>query len=133
MNSLILRTATKILVSLMLLFSIFIMLRGHNEPGGGFVGGLIASTAFGLYAVAYGPQAVRNAIYFDPRKIAMFGLGLGILAGIIGILAKGVFLTGTWTHLGGIAIGTPVLFDLGVYFVVVGAVMTLILAMEEEE
>lgn len=132
MNSLILRTATKILVSLMLLFSIFIMLRGHNEPGGGFVGGLIASTAFGLYAVAYGPQAVRSALYFDPRKIAMAGLGLGLIAGIIGIVVKGVFLTGTWTKIGGIAIGTPVLFDLGVYFVVVGAVMTLILAMEEE-
>ncbi len=132
MNSLILRTATKILVSLMLLFSVFVMLRGHNEPGGGFVGGLIASTGLALFAVSYGPDAVRQALYFEPRKITVTGLALAVLSGLVGLIWGDAFLKGMWGHFAGISIGTPVLFDIGVYFVVIGAVMTLILAMEEE-
>ena len=132
MNSVILRTATRILVSLMLLFSIFVMIRGHNEPGGGFVGGLIASTGLALFALAYGPAAVRRAMHIDPRFIAMVGLGTAVIAGLIGLIWGHAFMKGMWTEVAGVAVGTPVLFDLGVYLVVIGAVMTLILAMEEE-
>ena len=60
MNSLILNTATRFLVALMLVFSIYLLWRGHNEPGGGFVGGLIAAIGFALYAIAYGPAAVPS-------------------------------------------------------------------------
>jgi len=133
MNSVILRTATRILVSLMLLFSIFVMIRGHNEPGGGFVGGLIASTGLALFTLAYGPAAVRRAMYIDPRFIAMVGLGTAVIAGLIGLIWGHAFMKGMWAEVAGIPLGTPVLFDLGVYLVVIGAVMTLILAMEEED
>lgn len=132
MNSIILRTATRVLVSLMLLFSVFVMMRGHNEPGGGFVGGLIASTGLALFTVAYGPSTVRQAIRIDPRYIAMVGLGTALVAGLIGSIWGQAFLKGIWIEVAGVALGTPVLFDLGVYLVVIGAVMTLILAMEEE-
>lgn len=132
MNSVILRTATRILVSLMLLFSVFVMLRGHNEPGGGFVGGLIASTGLALFTVAYGPAAVRRAIHIDTRYIAMTGLAMAVSAGVIGSVWGKAFLKGIWIEVAGVAVGTPVIFDLGVYLVVIGAVMTLILAMEEE-
>ena len=132
MNSVILRTATKLLVSLMLLFSIFVMIRGHNEPGGGFVGGLIASTGLALFAVSHGPMSVRRALVIDPRYISMLGLATALTAGLIGSVRGGGFMKGMWTEVAGVAVGTPVLFDLGVYLVVIGAVMTLILAMEEE-
>jgi multicomponent Na+:H+ antiporter subunit B len=132
MNSVIFRTATRILVSLMLLFSVFVMIRGHNEPGGGFVGGLIASTGLSLFTLAYGPATVRKAIKIDPRYVAMAGLGTAVTAGMIGTIWGHAFMKGMWTEVFGIALGTPVLFDLGVYLVVIGAVMTLILAMEEE-
>ncbi|MEL6209874.1 MAG: MnhB domain-containing protein, partial [Pseudomonadota bacterium] len=52
MRSFILTTGTRYIVALLLLFSIYMLLRGHNEPGGGFIGGLIGATGFVLYAVA---------------------------------------------------------------------------------
>ena len=61
MNSLILRTAVPALVGLMLLFSIYVLLRGHNEPGGGFIGGLIGASAFAIYTIAEGLASARRA------------------------------------------------------------------------
>ncbi len=57
MNTLIFRTIAPLLVVVMLVFSVFITLRGHNEPGGGFIGGLIAASAIAIYGMAAGPQA----------------------------------------------------------------------------
>jgi multicomponent Na+:H+ antiporter subunit B len=57
-----------------LLFSLFLLFRGHNEPGGGFVGGLVAATAFALYAIAYGIVRARQALRVDPRTLIGIGL-----------------------------------------------------------
>jgi multicomponent Na+:H+ antiporter subunit B len=132
MNSLILRGASRLLLGAMLMFSVFMLLRGHNEPGGGFIGGLIAAIAFSLYALAAGPEAVRAALRADPRILAMAGLGMAILAGLIALLESGPFLTGVWGSIAGIKVGTPLLFDIGVYFAVVGAVLTIVLALKEQ-
>jgi multicomponent Na+:H+ antiporter subunit B len=132
MNSLILREASRLLVGAMLMFSVFMLLRGHNEPGGGFIGGLSAAIAFSLYALAAGPEAVRAALRADPRILAMAGLGMAILAGLIALLESGPFLTGVWGEIAGIKVGTPLLFDIGVYFAVVGAVLTIVLALKEQ-
>jgi multicomponent Na+:H+ antiporter subunit B len=137
MDSLILRTATRLLLSLMLLFSFFILLRGHNEPGGGFIGGLIAASAFALHSIAFGPRALRNVLVFDPRSIAGAGMLCAIVAGLSSALAGDVFLSAEWLHWGeGDAtfhVGTPLLFDIGVFLVVIGAVLTIVLALEEED
>ena len=66
MNTLIFRTMAPYLTSLMLLFSVFVLLRGHNEPGGGFIGGLIAASAFAIYGIAFGVPEVRRALRFPP-------------------------------------------------------------------
>ena len=120
MDSLILRTATRLLLSLMLLFSFFILLRGHNEPGGGFIGGLIAASAFALHSIAFGAEALRRLLTFDPRSIA-----------------GDVFLTAQWLHWGdgetAFHVGSPLLFDIGVFLVVIGSVLTIVLALEEED
>jgi len=76
--SLILSTATRLLLPLLLMFSIFLLLRGHNEPGGGFVGGLVAAAAFALHAIAYSVAATRRLLIIDPR--ALIGTGLLIAA-----------------------------------------------------
>ena len=61
MNSIILRAGARYLVGLLLLFSVYMLLRGHNEPGGGFIGGLIGATGFVLYAIACGTADARRA------------------------------------------------------------------------
>lgn len=138
MNSLILKTATRPLVALMLVFSIYMLLRGHNEPGGGFIGGLIAAIGFALYAIAHGADATRKALRIDPRTLAMVGLAVALLAGLWPAMAGDALFTGKWWFLGdyengsGFPLSTVLLFDIGVYLVVVGAVLTLVLALEEE-
>ncbi|MFA7428972.1 MAG: Na+/H+ antiporter subunit B [Rhodospirillaceae bacterium] len=133
MESLILRVATRILAALMLMFSVFVLLRGHNEPGGGFIGGLLAATGFALSSMADGPALVRKVLRVEPRLLSMVGVFAAVLSGILSVFAGEVFLTGQWGYVLGIAVGSPMLFDTGVYLVVVGAVMAMLLALEEEK
>lgn len=132
MNSLILSTVARVVIALMLLFSLYLLIRGHNEPGGGFVGGLVAASALLLHAIANGVPATRRMIRIDPRAIAMIGIAVAIIAGLIAAFMKAPFLTGVWAFPAGIPLGTPLLFDVGVYLVVVGGVSTLVFALEED-
>jgi multicomponent Na+:H+ antiporter subunit B len=137
MISLILRTATKYLMPLLLLFSVFLLLRGHNEPGGGFIAGLVAVAAFALYALASGVPAARRAVQFDMHQLIGTGLVLSLAAGIYPLLLGQHFLTGVWVdfHLpvfGEIEIGSPFIFDVGVYLVVLGVSLLIIFSLAEE-
>lgn len=137
MFSLILRTASHYLQPLLLLFSIFTLVAGHNEPGGGFVGGLIAAAAFALQAIAYDVPAARRTLWVDTRLLIGAGLLLAFVSGVWSLAAGQPFLTGQWAilELGGatLAAGTPLLFDAGVYFVVLGSTLTVLFAMAEGE
>ncbi len=134
-SSLILRTATRALLPLMVLFSVFMVLRGHNEPGGGFIGGLVVSAAFSLYALAAGVQAARTALRVEPRTLIAFGLSISLLSGCVGAVLGFGYMTGVWLPFAlppvG-KIGTPVLFDVGVYFTVVGVVLWMVFTLGEE-
>ena len=133
MNTLILREATRLLVALILVFSVFLLLRGHDQSGGGFVGGLVASIAFSLHAFVSGPAAVRRMLRADPGGIAAAGLATAIASGLVGPVAAGApFLTGWWWTVGGVKVGTPIVFDVGVYLVVVGVVLTFVLGSKEQ-
>jgi multicomponent Na+:H+ antiporter subunit B len=137
MNTLIFRTIAPVLTALMLLFSVFVLLRGHNEPGGGFIGGLIAASALAIFGIARGTAAVRHAIVFHPLSIAGAGLLMSCLAGVISILFAVPFMTGLWIYpeIAGVEVplSSVMLFDIGVYFVVVGAITSIALALEERE
>ena len=137
MRTLIFRTVAPFLSSLMILFSVFVLLRGHNEPGGGFIGGLIAASALAIYGIAFGVSPVRRAIRFHPMALAGFGLLLASIAGILSIFSNVPFLTGLWIYpkIFGVevALSTPMLFDIGVYFVVFGSITSTALALEERE
>jgi len=76
MKTIILRTASNYLLPILLLFSIFILLRGHYLPGGGFVGGLIASIAFVLHAFANGLKDTKKLLKFHPGYLMPAGLAL---------------------------------------------------------
>jgi multicomponent Na+:H+ antiporter subunit B len=137
MQTLIFRTAAPYLTSLMLLFSVFVLLRGHNEPGGGFIGGLIAASAFAILGIAHGVPAVRRAMYFHPMAVSGFGLLLAGLAGLLSYVFRVPFLTGLWTSVSflgvSVDLSTVMFFDIGVYLVVVGSITSTALALEERE
>jgi len=135
MKSLILRTASRYLMVLLVLLSVFILFRGHNEPGGGFVGGLLIAGAFALYALAYEAQAARRLLRFDPRTIIGVGLVTAAGSGLAAMWHGQPFLTGLWLpypipFLG--KLGTVLFFDLGVYLVVLGTTLLVLLTLEEE-
>lgn len=138
MLSLILQTAARFLMPLMLLFSFFLLLRGHNDPGGGFSGGLVAAGAFVLYATAYSVSSARRALRFEPQQICGLGLLVAAGSGAAGLFVGRSFLTGLWwvdlgvAHEVKIGVGTPFLFDVGVYLAVLGAALLILFELMEE-
>ena len=137
MRGLILPTATTFLMPVLVLFSIFLLLRGHNEPGGGFAGGLVAAAAFVLLSIASGVAQARRALHLDPRSLIGAGLLLMLLAGVVAPVFYGEpFLTAYWwpVSLGevGFSLGTPLVFDIGVYLAVAGTILLIAFSLEEE-
>lgn len=136
MTSLILSTAARLLLPLLLLFSVFLLLRGHNEPGGGFVGGLVVAAAFALYALAEGVETARTALRVNTQTIIAAGLLVAGISAVLPLLAGLPALTGLWLEnevpiVG--KVGTPLLFDVGVYLTVAGVTLRIILNMAEAE
>lgn len=137
MNSIILIAGARLQVVLLLVFSAYMLLRGHNAPGGGFIGGLIAATGFVVYAIACGTKDARTALRFEPETIAGAGLGIALLAGVAAVLWGDAFFTGQWLFIGatadskGLPLSTVLVFDIGVYLVVLGAVLSIVFALEE--
>lgn len=134
--SLILRTSARILLVLLLLFSLFEFLRGHNEPGGGFIGGLLAAAAISLYALAYGVDAARSLLRVHPLRVAGAGLLVAAAAGVAALAGGESFLTGLWypDPIPGIGkISTVLAFDVGVYLVVLGTTLAIVLTLAQKE
>jgi multisubunit Na+/H+ antiporter MnhB subunit len=125
------RTAARLLTPLLLVFAVFLLLRGHNEPGGGFVGGLVASAAFALYAIAFGVRRARQALYVRPLMLIGTGLLIALASGLPAVLRGQPFLTASWIT-APVAVGTPVLFDVGVFLVVSGVVLMMTFTLAEE-
>jgi len=128
-NSLIFRTAAPAIAAGMILFSVIVLLRGHNDPGGGFIAGLIAASAIALVGMSLGVGAVRRLLRVNPIVVAGFGVMVAVISGLLSAFAGVPFLTGLWlpAHL----FGTPGLFDIGVYFTVFGTVTAITLALED--
>lgn len=123
MNSPILHAAGRLLLPLALAFSIYLLWRGHNEPGGGFVGGLVAAAGFTVHALPRGREALLRALRWPPLAIATTGLLLALASGLPALLGLSPFLTHQWHFWdNGFALGTTLLFDVGVYLAVLGAV-----------
>jgi multicomponent Na+:H+ antiporter subunit B len=135
MHSLILATSIRLLLPLMLLFSLFLLLRGHNEPGGGFVGGLVVAAAFALYTLAHGEKEGRRMLRVAPLQLVATGLLIALTSGLLPLLAGLPFLTALWSSVPAPVIGhagTPLLFDLGVYLLVAGMSLLIIFTLMEE-
>ena len=134
MNTVIFRAIAPLIVAIMLVFSVYICLRGHNAPGGGFIGGLIAASAIAVLGMATGAEAARRALRLDPLAIAGFGVFIAALSGLLSLFTSSPFMTSIWLSLelgeANVPLSTPLVFDIGVYLVVFGTIATIALALE---
>jgi multicomponent Na+:H+ antiporter subunit A len=136
-GSVILRTGTRLMITLLFLAALFLLWRGHNEPGGGFIGGLVAAGAFALYLSAFGADEMRSLLRIDPRDLMGWGLAVAVASGLFALASHEAFMTGQWMtlYLGEgldpLKLGTPLLFDAGVFMVVIGFTLTILLALED--
>lgn len=133
MNSLIFGSSARILFVLMLGASIYILWRGHDEPGGGFVGGLVAAMAFVVVALADGVPRARKLLHLHPMSLGGLGVFLGFVSGLPGLWVDGAYLAHQWVFFpNGFKLGTTMIFDIGVYLVVLGGMLALVFRLYED-
>ncbi|MFC7185859.1 MnhB domain-containing protein [Halorubrum yunnanense] len=154
MTTTIMRTTARVTVPVVLVVAISLFLQGHNLPGGGFIGGVLTAAAFVLIYVAYdldylesgvlGREVEHGTSVFEQRtvtayrRILLAGLVVVLASGFGGMLIGDPFLTQGYVHLEGVPIyrevelASALLFDLGVYLVVVGSVLTIVSVVSAE-
>jgi multicomponent Na+:H+ antiporter subunit B len=137
MNSLILQTTLRLIQPLLLMFSVYLLLFGHNAPGGGFAGGLMLASVFALHTIAFDEKAARAALHVSPRSLISVGLLTAVTSGMLSLTAGKPFMTSLWVKipfgpLGSLEFGTPLLFDVGVYLVVSGVTLLIVFSLAEE-
>ena len=136
-QSLILRITTRLLVPILLLFSVFMLLRGHNLPGGGFVGGLVAASAFVLYALSVGVDGARDVLRVEPRTLLGTGMAFAVGTGLLALTTGHAFLQSLWVYVPipgldePLKLGSTLIFDIGVMFAVVGTVLLMVFSVED--
>lgn len=134
MNSFILIVAVRVLFPVILIVSLYVLFRGHNEPGGGFIGGLLATSALILQTFVFGIEKTERLILIKPLALIIIGLLLAFTAAFIPVFSGHGFFEGLW---GGFYLpfigrpGTPLLFDIGVYLVVIGVVSKIVFSIGE--
>jgi len=134
-SSPILDTTLRWLIVLLAMVSFFLLLRGHNEPGGGFSAGLLAASAIIIMTIAYGADAGRKLLYFHPLSYISVGLIVAVIAGIFNLDVA--FMRSIWITIplgfSTVKFGSPLLFDLGVYILVLGVVSLFVLEIESAQ
>lgn len=128
-ESYIFRTVGAGLFFLINVFAVYLLLRGHNLPGGGFIGGLGSALSLIMLSLAFGVERAQRIFRADPVRVAAAGLMLAMLTALLPLLWGDAFLRHyhiKLSVLGGLELGTPLLFDVGVFLVVVGVTAKLI-------
>ena len=138
MNSIILKMAVYVLKPLFLVVSIWLLIRGHNYPGGGFVGGLIAGSALIFKPLAFDIEPATGQSSTQPLAFLASGMACIFISAIVPLITKGVILKGQWLKgmdswlPASLKIGTPLLFDIGVYLTVIGFIYLIFTSIMEE-
>ncbi len=136
-GSIILQTIARQALYVIMIFSFFLLGRGHNEPGGGFIAGLLSAAAVVVLYLAFDLAFVKRALPIDYKYLIALGLLMAVGTGVGGMLFSEVFLNQSfrYVHLpffGKLELTTAFLFDFGVWLVVVGGTLTVISAIGEE-
>lgn len=137
-NDLILRTTTSLIAFILFGFAIYLLLAGHNAPGGGFVGGLVTSGAIILMYMSYGIEAVDKILPVNFRTFIPVGLLIALSTGLGSFIFNVPFLSHTYGYFhvpifGEIELATAMIFDLGVFVTVLGVTMTIILSFANDQ
>ena len=137
-NDVMLRTVTRSAVYIILTFSLYLFFAGHNAPGGGFIGALVAAAALVLLAIAFDIRLAEQTVPINFRKLTAAGLAVALLTGIGSFVFGQPFLSHAFGHfdlpiLGETELATAVLFDLGVYMTVTGVAMTILLTIGKDD
>ncbi|MFW6246013.1 MAG: MnhB domain-containing protein [Tangfeifania sp.] len=137
MNSVILQLAAKYLKWLFIIFAVLALLRGHNQPGGGFIGGLMAGLAIVYRGLAYDTFQVKERLQNVPVRFIAGGLFTILLSFAPSLLLGKTMMTGVWLkiHLplaGELKLGSPFLFDIGVFFAVIGVTLMFVFSLTQK-
>lgn len=136
-DDVILHLVTRVTTFIIMTFSIYLFLAGHHNPGGGFIGGLVTASAIILLYLAYDLESINTAIPIDFKKLAAIGVLIALLTGLSGVVFGDPFLNQTFDYFdlpffGQTELATATLFDIGVYFAVVGTAITIVLSISED-
>jgi multisubunit Na+/H+ antiporter MnhB subunit len=127
-RSVIVDTTVRMVFDAMLVFSVYLLFAGHNQPGGGFVGGLVASAAIALRYIAGGISDVRDLLHARPWTFLSIGMLLVVGTALVPVVAGSAPLDQdavewSWQVIGKVKVTTATIFDSGVYLIVIGLVL----------
>lgn len=128
--------ASRLLLPLIFLASVWLLLRGHNAPGGGFIGGMVAVSGTALLAVTRGSAAALRGLPLGAIRLSCLGVLIALAAGLPALFGGDPFMTHIWGRLLGLKVSTVLVFDLGVYLAVwggLGGLCAAALGLEENE
>lgn len=137
MNSVILQIASKYLRWILLIFAILALLRGHNQPGGGFIGGLLAGLAVVFRGFAFTVPEVKSELQSKPLLFIGIGLFFILLSFLPSIIFSYELMTGSWIKIplpliGELKLGSPLIFDIGVFFSVIGVTLMFVFSLTKK-
>lgn len=137
-NNMMLQTAMRFITIIVFAFSFYLFFAGHNAPGGGFIGGLMTASAILVLYLAFDKKVMNKVISFDFTVVIGIGLLFAVGTGIASMLFDYPFLTHFFDYFqfpffGEVELTTALTFDLGVYLVVVGAAMSIILVIAGDD
>ncbi|MCC5892303.1 MULTISPECIES: Na(+)/H(+) antiporter subunit B [unclassified Exiguobacterium] len=137
-SNLMLHSITRVVTFVLLAFSIYLFFAGHNNPGGGFIGGLMTASALLLMYLGFDMKRIKKALPFNFTTMIAVGLLVALFTGVSSMLFGYPFLTQFFDYydlpvLGTTELSTALPFDLGIYLVVVAIALTIILAIAEDD
>ncbi len=136
-NDVILHTVVKGVVFIVLTLGVYLFFAGHNEPGGGFIGGLVLGSGIVLLYITFDIETVHRGMPFDFKKVAALGVLLATGSAVASIFLDVPFLTQTDAYvefplLGETHLTTVSIFEAGVALTVIGTLVTIILSISED-
>jgi multisubunit Na+/H+ antiporter MnhB subunit len=135
MRTTILQVTTRILIPIFFIYSLYLLFRGHDSPGGGFIAALVVSIGLVFHMIAFGVSSTQRIYRIDTMKFIAIGLLISFIAATLPMLMGKGFFQAIWTNVKIIGLGTissVMLFDIGVYLTVVGAILKIAFAIFKE-